>query len=107
MPFWIRALCGILAFIFLVWGILGLLPFVPGGFVCFPISVTFFGIARIPFISKLVKWLFSPFYPMARKLSIWFSNQPWGMPIRKKMADFVKFLRSKKSKKQDDKDKDG
>ena len=100
MPFWIRVLCGILAFVFLVWGFFGLFPFVPGGFVCFPISVLFFKISRIPVISKFVKKLFSPFYPAARKLSIWFENQPWGIRIRKKMADFIKFLRSKKNRKE-------
>ncbi len=101
MPFWTRVLCGILAFIFLVWGILGLIPFVPGGFVCFPVSILFFKIARIPVISKLVKQLFAPFYPAARKLSIWFENQPWGIRIRKRMANFIKFLRSKRGKNKD------
>ncbi len=101
MPFWIRALCGISAFIFLIWGILGLLPFVPGGFVCFPVSILFFKIARIPVISKLAEKLFSPFYPIFRKLSIWFENQPWGIRTRKRMADFIKFLRSKRGKKED------
>lgn len=101
MDFWVRVLCGILAFIFLAWGILGLLPLVPGGFICFPISIFFFKIARIPVISKLAEKLFSPFYPMARKLIIWFENQPWGIRTRKRMADFLKFLRSKRSKKED------
>ena len=101
MPFWSRVLCGILAFIFLAWGIFGLFPFVPGGFICFPISIYFFKIARIPLISKLAEKLFSPFYPTARRLSIWFENQHWGIRVRKRTADFIRFLRSKRGKKED------
>ena len=101
MPFWSRVLCGILAFIFLAWGILGLLPLVPGGFICLPISILFFKIARIPVISKLAEWLFSPLYPTVRRLSVWFENKSWGIRIRKRMADFIRFLRSKRGKKED------
>lgn len=92
MPFWRRILYGVLALIFLIWGFVGLMPLIPGGIVCFPISIYFFKKAHIPLVSGFIG-------KISRRFSIWFENQPWGIRIRKRTADFIKFLRSKMSKK--------
>ena len=95
MPFWRRILYGILALIFLIWGLVGLIPLIPGGIICFSISIYFFKKAHIPFVSEFIG-------RMTRRFSIWFENQPWGIRIRKRIADFIKFLRSKANKRKND-----
>jgi hypothetical protein len=98
MPFWIRVICGVLGFVFLIWTIVGLFPMVPGGIVCLPISILFFKLAKIPFFSRFVGRISAPLLFALRKMTLWVEKRAWGIQVRVRIARFVKWLRSKREK---------
>ena len=96
MSFKFRILSGILGFIFLIWGILGLFPFMPGGILCFPISILFFKLAKIPVFSRFVSRVSAPFLSVFRRWMIWFEKKRWGIKIRVRVARLIRWMRSKR-----------
>lgn len=94
MSLWARVAAGVLAFVFLIIGIVGVfIPILPH-VLPWVLSIICFKIARIPLISKFFIWLTKPLFLWLRKLTRW-ADQKWHLGIRKKLADGIRKFRSK------------